>query len=558
MEPPQVPLNSKSICQLYFGKQPIKDNIWKCSCGIQRKCNISKSGYNNLLTHVKQQHPDYEEMFRSTQCGIGTREGSESGSVSVVRQISGQTSLDFLIDSKSKTVFKWIEWIVMDEHPLTFCEKELTRSNTNLPKISTKTLKKYLLKLVVVVEKQITSLVDTAPAYALIFDGWSEDSTHFIGLFVAFHVADCVSASSPHLYLLAFAPLSDGTSFTAEKHAEFIRSNLQWYNLSISKLACLIGDNCSTNKRTAEILGIPLLGCRSHRFNLAMEAYMNSTLSQEVTKVAKLMSKLSTLKEAGRLRLTTTLRPVKRNATRWTGAISMLQRYDRICDSINQTDRETAALIPSAHERIRIQDQLEPLLQLKSITESLQKANLTFAESEALLESVIAEFPEFPFEDFISMDAKIVAHPFFESAVVKIQNHKESELSLREEEAVSALLKAAGDCEEDDLGDLSFAQKALKKRRVSVNRNSSRFINTLFLSPTSNEVERLFSMTARVFSVKRRQLLPRTLESLVFLKRNRALWNLPLVSQIVNDKTDREGDIDQEEIDSDEYDSDGF
>lgn len=237
----------------------------------------------------------------------------------------------------------------------------------------------------------------------------------------------------------------------------------------------------------------------------------------------------------------------------------MLQLYDLIADSIDQTEREIAALLPTVQERIRIRDHLEPLIQLKSVTESLQKTNLTLAESEMLLETVIDEFPEFPFEDFISNVAQIVAHPFFESAIVKIQNGKESELIIEEQKAAAALLKAADETEEEDLGDLTFAQKALKKRRLSVSRNSSRFINTSFLSPTSNEVERLFSMTARVFSTKRRQLLPRTLESLVFLNRNRTLWNVGTVSRIVNDKTDHEGaDSDQDGNDFDDIESGGF
>ena len=76
----------------------------------------------------------------------------------------------------------------------------------------------------------------------------------------------------------------------------------------------------------------------------------------------------------------------------------MLQRDDRIADSINQTERETAALLPSARERIRIRDQLLPLIQFKSVTESLQKANLRFSESEVLLESVILSSLNFLFK----------------------------------------------------------------------------------------------------------------------------------------------------------------
>ncbi len=101
-------------------------------------------------------------------------------------------------------------------------------------------------------------------------------------------------------------------------------------------------------------MNVPLLGCRSHRFNLAVEKYIEANLSKEVDKVSRLMSKLSTLKEAGRLRLVNHLRPVKRNVTRWSSVINMLQRYERLVDDIDHTNREFAVLLPTAEERIHI------------------------------------------------------------------------------------------------------------------------------------------------------------------------------------------------------------
>ena len=90
---------------------------------------------------------------------------------------------------------------------------------------------------------------------------------------------------------------------------------MQRYNLQENRLICLIGDNCSTNVATANLMKVPLLGCRSHRFNLAVEAYINEYLKVECELVGKLMSKLSTLKESGRLRMVTELRPVRSNIT---------------------------------------------------------------------------------------------------------------------------------------------------------------------------------------------------------------------------------------------------
>ena len=240
----------------------------------------------------------------------------------------------------------------MDEHKFLFCEKELTQKNSNLKPISVTTLKKYLFKVVEAVEKKITVKVATAPLFALLFDGWTENSTHFVGLFIVYPGKE--PSDDPGLHLLAFAPLSDQTNFTAVNHANFIKASLEWYSLSPSCMFCLIGDNCQTNKATADILGVPLLGCHSHHFNLAVEAYLQQYLSSESELVSKLMSKLATLKQSGRLRLMTSLHPVKQNLTQWTGAPDMFAHFERLLPTINQEDEELSELIPSAAQKRNI------------------------------------------------------------------------------------------------------------------------------------------------------------------------------------------------------------
>ena len=94
--------------------------------------------------------------------------------------------------------------------------------------------------------------------------------------------------SDPHIFLITFAPLLDGTSFSAKKHAQFLRTTLECYALPIKKLFCLIGDDCSKNKATANEMFIPLLGCRSHRFNLAVESYISKNLAEESEMVRSL------------------------------------------------------------------------------------------------------------------------------------------------------------------------------------------------------------------------------------------------------------------------------
>jgi hypothetical protein len=166
-----------------------------------------------------------------------------------------------------------------------------------------------MFKVVEAVEKKIIVKVTTTPLFALLFDGWIEDSTHFVGLFIVYPGKE--PSDDPVLHLLTFAPLSDQTNFTTVNHANFIKASLEWYSLSPSSMFCLIGDNCQTTKATADILGVPLLGCCSLCFNLSVEVYLQQYLSSESELVSKLMSKLATLKQSGRLHLMTSLHPVK-------------------------------------------------------------------------------------------------------------------------------------------------------------------------------------------------------------------------------------------------------
>lgn len=80
-----------------------------------------------------------------------------------------------------------------------------------------------------------------------------------------------------------------------------------------------------------------------------------------------------------------------------------------------------------------------------------------------------------------------------------------------------------------------FVTQALKKHKA----DTSEYIDTRFVLPTSNDVERLFSLTKRVFSPLRQSLKYETLEMLIYLKVNRELWSVATVSQVRNKEEDR-------------------
>ena len=213
-----APLTSTKDYVLFYFKKVEGENFrWKCSCGCTRKCDVKKNGYSNLFGHITLQHQDYAEVYRLafSSDGDGTPRLPHA-------------TLDYMIDAKSTMYFKWAEWIIMDEHELIFVEKELTRRNSTLEKISVKTLKSICFKLATTVEERMKKKFNGLP-FCLVFDCWSEDSTHFMGLFISY--PGVRADSPPELDLLAFAPMLDETSFTVDVQKTFVLNTLAWYDI---------------------------------------------------------------------------------------------------------------------------------------------------------------------------------------------------------------------------------------------------------------------------------------------------------------------------------------
>ena len=83
----------------------------------------------------------------------------------------------------------------------------------------------------------------------------------------------------------------------------------------VSNIICLFDDNCSVNQSAAKTMTVPLIGCGSHKFNLAVSWWIKHQpeLTQIIGKVAMLMKKASTLKIAVKLRQLTKYACVKEN-----------------------------------------------------------------------------------------------------------------------------------------------------------------------------------------------------------------------------------------------------
>ena len=61
---------------------------------------------------------------------------------------------------------------------------------------------------------------------------------------------------------------------TAANHVCHFTKTLTQYGKTVDNIVCLAGDNCPVNQSMARILGVPLLGCGLHKFNLAIKNWV--------------------------------------------------------------------------------------------------------------------------------------------------------------------------------------------------------------------------------------------------------------------------------------------
>ena len=86
---------NKEIARHYFVATSVPE-MYQCVCGQLRK-QAAKTGYGNLVSHVKTNHKDYKEQIQSKIC-------------------AGAGSILSFVDDKSRNIFNWIEWVVEGNH----------------------------------------------------------------------------------------------------------------------------------------------------------------------------------------------------------------------------------------------------------------------------------------------------------------------------------------------------------------------------------------------------------------------------------------------------------
>ncbi|KAJ0391995.1 hypothetical protein P43SY_010487 [Pythium insidiosum] len=253
-------------------------------------CNTRKQapylGYSNSVSHLAAKHPSYAADFDDLQ-----RRGSA-------------TMDDFgFVDDRTSDIAKWMKWVVARNLPLSEVE---TRSVVTMQPITARTLNPF----------HVTSKVgasisaEIGSSFGLMLDGWTSHSIHFLGLFVV-----GMDGDDRRQRLLAPSPMEEGQG--ADAHAAYIETILRLYNKTPDMVRFLDGDNCSTNQCLATKMDVPLIGCASHRFNLAVSRFLED-YSDLISQVQNLMISLRHVNNTAALAKITDLKPIKSNATRWS------------------------------------------------------------------------------------------------------------------------------------------------------------------------------------------------------------------------------------------------
>ena len=423
------------------------------------------------MSHLKDKHQDWEQIYNEFKKNNLKAKKAPAGSV-------------FFINPKVITLHSWLDWIVTENLPISAVEKRSFREYSNLESISVDTFEKYLKLVEAGIEKNLKTELPTN--FGLIIDGWTEGSTHYFGVFASYR-----KNGTNYTRFLTISPPLDETSFTAQKQADFLVDVVEALGRCKENILYLVADNTATNPATATALDVPFIGCASHRFNLAVQKYLERH-QRIISDINHLMISLTNLKRAGRLRQFTDLQPIVMNTTRWSSKHVMLERFFRLDGFIKEMrDHELDQLIPSGRDLANLKELGAQMQDFEIVTKKLQDPSISLQDVRLIFDEVISVYPSM--KNQLAKDADIVKHPSFESGICKVLSKEESilnndEMVLLKRFEIAAVDSIAAENE-------TLIERAMKRKRTD---GDSKYSDLTCIPPTSNVCERSFS-AARYF-----------------------------------------------------------
>ena len=547
---------SSAICRFYFSKLDNEASSWEC-----RKCSqhkLKSGGWTNLLLHLSScVGKDYRQQYEAVVAAQLAIPPTAKGGAAVL------DNFVLRVSDAEKEMTKWINYLVMKNMPISLVDCPLTRQLSRLKAVCSKTVRKHILSLAETVREELRQRLPDK--FVLVFDGWTEGTDHYVGIWASYNQTSMNTTSSrngtsnetPVQSLLSIRPLlADGIEgMTAQDHLTHIARVMQMFGKQTNNVICLVGDNCAVNKSIARTLSVPLIGCASHKFNLAVQLWMKEqpNLTLMIAKVAAVMKKASTLKVAAKLKQLTNYACVKANDTRWSSTYNMIERYFQIQPQLSALV-ELLELLPTPVEVDALSRGFRHLSNFDSITVMLQQDGIPFVEVRKIFDILLLDFPEM--EQHLGQHSNLVIDADFETGVMCIS--KGRPLTLEQKAAVTNLAKAdlhqsfdsSGNDDESNTVNMLIADdgesyavrvaKRLKLRTRLENLVREQFVNLDVIPGTSVNCERLFSLAKHILTDTRKNTSPILFEALLFLKVNRSLWDAHSVGIAMGRTRDQE------------------
>lgn len=496
-------MDGPAIADAFYRK--INEHVYACRiCGQKKR---SKGGYSNLKSHLNLIH-----------------EGWEVKGERMIEEAKNSQITDFLT-AKPRTIYLCLKLMCAKSLPLNLFSDPIFREmHKDGP--DPRTLKKYMNLVHQEIVKDLKQILP--PKFGIVFDGWSNKYVHFLAIFAVIPQSE-ENSNGPKYYCLSFLPINEDGSMTANSHVLHIESTLHKFGRTLNDILFIVGDNCPTNKRVAKNLRKPLVGCASHRLNLACKDFFDD-YETIVLKIDAIMKKLQSSSVSAVLKKHTPLKPIRMNVTRWLSKFSMIQRYKVLKPFIRQGSirLHLGSLMLTTQEEECLESLTEALDDLEIATRALQNVHTDLSEARDLFDDLISLYPEL--ESRLGRDAIVVHSPVFENAVVSaikkrpLEENELDELEPYKATAVEVVVVQPG----------MNPTRARIRSRVGPRRgqDNAEYMNLCHIPATSNHVERFFSTAKLTFTDLRAKLSKRVLESQLFLKFNGDMWNANMVDRI--------------------------
>lgn len=197
---------------------------------------------------------------------------------------------------------------------------------------------------------------------SLVFDGYSIGARYIFGVFA------CYPSNNSHgfeKFLLSFSTFEDEKAYYAEQHIRYIQYVLTCYSMSWETVVAIIAERCAVKRCLGNRVDLPLIGCASHRFKLAVQDKLNEEngIAQEVHSAVKSV-RYGLL--ADRLRIFIPFCPLSMNDTRWSSSFCMLQRYVKLRRFLNKlNDTKLDIFLFSPAEECKVDNILDLIKEME-------------------------------------------------------------------------------------------------------------------------------------------------------------------------------------------------